>query len=82
MNCYLDYNIKTLANDFLAFDSLSQLEIKNVYVPYVNINNFFFQQFGEFEYKHHATVLIDKLILHSKNNSEKQFFVNVTDNNF
>ena len=82
LNVYLDYNIKTLVNDFVAFDSLTQLEIKNVYVPYVNINNFFFQKFGEFEYKHHATVLIDKLILHSKNNSEKQFFVNVTDNNF
>ena len=82
LNTYLDYNIKTLANDFLAFDSLTQLDVKNVYVPYVNINNFFFQKFGEFEYKHHATVLIDKLILHSKNNSEKQFFVNVTDKNF
>jgi hypothetical protein len=82
LDTYLDYNIKTLANDFLAFDSLTQLDVKNVYVPYVNINNFFFQKFGEFEYKHHATVLIDKLILHSKNNSEKQFFVNVTDKNF
>ena len=82
LNTYLEYNIKTLTNDFLAFDTLSQLEIKNVYVPYVNINNFFFQHFGEFEYKHYATVLIDKLILHAKNNSEKQFFVNVTDNTF
>ena len=82
LSLYLDYNIKTLANDFIAFDSLSQLEIKNVYIPYVNINNFFFQKFGEFEYKHSATVLIDKLILHSKNNSAKQCFVNVTNNNF
>ena len=75
---YLDYNIKTLVSDFIAFDTLAQLDIKNVYIPYVNLNNFFFQQFGEFEYKHHATVLIDKLILHCKNNSKKQFFVNVT----
>ncbi len=82
LNSYLDYNIKTLANDFIAFDSLSQLDIKNVYIPYVNINNFFFQKFGEFEYKHHATVLIDKLILHSKNNTSKQCFVNVTNNTF
>lgn len=82
LKTYLDYNIKTLANDYAAFDDLSQLDIKNVYVPYVNINNFFFQKFGEFEYKHHVTVLIDKLILHAKNNSEKQFFVHVTNNNF
>ncbi len=82
LKLYLSYNIKTLANDFIAFDSLSQLEVKNVYVPYININNFFFQKFGEFEYKHHSTILIDKLILHSKNNTEKQFFVNVTASNF
>ena len=82
LHLYLDYNIKTLTNDFIAFDDLSQLEIKNVYVPYININNFFFQKFGEFEYKHHSTVLIDKLILHSKNNTKKQFFVNVSENTF
>ena len=78
LNSYLDYSIKTLATDYIAFDSLAQAEVKNVYVPYVNLNNFFFQKFGEFEYKHHATVLIDKLLLHSKNNSNKQFFVNVS----
>ena len=78
LNTYLDYNIKTLTTDFIAFDSLSQLEVKNVYIPYVNLNNFFFQKFGEFEYKHHATVLIDKLISHTKNNASKQFFVNVS----
>ncbi|NVK53655.1 MAG: DUF3822 family protein [Flavobacteriaceae bacterium] len=79
---YLDYNIKILQNDFIAFDDLTQLDIKNVYIPYVNINNYFFQLFGEFEYKHHSTVLIDKLILHTKNNTDKQFFVNVNTSTF
>ncbi len=82
LNLYLDYNVKTLTNDYLAFDSLSQLDIKTVYIPYVNINNYLFQQFGEFEYKHHSTILIDKLVLHSKNNSEKQCFVHVSQRNF
>lgn len=82
INTYLEYNIKTLPTDFVAFDTLAQLEINNVYIPYVNINNFFFQKFGTFDYKHHTTVLIDKLIAHAKNNSEKQFFVNVNPGNF
>ena len=82
MNTYLEYNIKTLPTDFVAFDTLAQLEINNVYIPYVNINNFFFQKFGTFDYKHHATVLIDKLIAHTKNNLEQQFFVNVSPDNF
>jgi len=82
LKTYLEYNIKTLATDFIAFDTLSELEITNVYVPYVNINNFFFQQFGEFEYKHYATVLIDKLILHNKNVEDKTCFVHVSNNSF
>ncbi|WP_211296716.1 DUF3822 family protein [Polaribacter butkevichii] len=78
---YLNFNIKTLATDFIAFDDIENCNAKNVYVPYVNINNYLFQNFGEFEYKHHLTILIEKLIL--KNNSdEKKVFINVSKNNF
>ncbi|MGK0308870.1 MAG: hypothetical protein ACI8RP_001837 [Urechidicola sp.] len=74
---YLNFNIKTLATDFITFDDLGALNAKNVYVPYININNYLFQNFGEFEYKHHSTVLIEKLL---KNNTtkEKTMFVNVS----
>ena len=40
----------------------NEIESKNVYVPYVNINNFMFQHFGEFEYKHTITALLEKLL--------------------
>lgn len=69
LNSYLDFNIKTLASDFIAFDDLQQTSAKNVYIPYVNLNNFLFQHFGSFEYKHHSTVLIDKLLSYSKGES-------------
>ena len=82
LNSYLNYNIKTLTSDFITFDTISNIDAKNVYVPYVNINNFLFQKYGEFEYKHHATVLIDKLILHAKNNKEKQCYAYVSNNTF
>ncbi len=78
LKTYLDYTIKTLATDFIAFDDLPSLNAKNVYIPYVNVNNYLFQNFGEFEYKHHATILIDKLIGLSKEKIGKQFFVHVT----
>ena len=74
---YLNFNIKKLTIDYIAFDPLELLESKNVYIPYVNINNYLFQNFGEFEYKHHSTVLIEKL-LNSTNNIEKTMFVNVS----
>jgi len=76
---YLNFNIKKLTIDYIAFDSLEVLESKNVYIPYVNINNYLFQNFGGFEYKHHSTVLIEKL-LNSTNNIEKTMFVNVSKN--
>lgn len=73
---YLNYNIKTLVTDFISFDSIDVLKTKNVYVPYVNINNYLFQNFGEFEYKHYSTVLIEKLLKVNKSNN-KTMYVNV-----
>ena len=77
MAFYLNFNVKTLATDFITFDDLEALNAKNVYVPYVNINNYLFQNFGEFEYKHHSTVLIEKL-LKNTTTKEKTMFVNVS----
>jgi len=74
---YLNFNIKTLTSDFIAFDDIQGITAKNVYIPYVNINNFLFQNFGEFEYRHHLTLFIEKLI--SINNSDKKVvYVNVS----
>jgi hypothetical protein len=78
---YLNFNIKTLATDFIAFDQIENIEAKNVYVPYVNINNYLFQNFGNFEYKHHISVYIDKL-LKTTNTIDKTMFVNVFETTF
>lgn len=81
LNNYLKYTIKTLKNDFIAFDEIPALHAKNVYVPYVNINNYLFQNFGEFNYQHHSSVLIQKLL--SVNETEqKVMYVNVSKNSF
>ena len=80
LDSYLKYTVKTLSTDFITYDSLEAIEANTVYIPYVNINNYLFQNFGEFEYKHHSTILIDKLLNFSKEDSEKQFFVHVSKN--
>ncbi|WP_418645179.1 DUF3822 family protein [Tenacibaculum insulae] len=80
LDSYLKYTVKTLFTDFITYDTLDDAKISNVYIPYVNINNYLFQNFGEFEYKHHSSILIDKLLHFSKENSEKQFFVNTSSN--
>ncbi len=80
LESYLKFTVKTLFTDFITYDSLKTIEANTVYIPYVNINNYLFQNFGEFEYKHHSTILIDKLLNYSKEDSEKQFFVYVFPN--
>jgi hypothetical protein len=77
LSAYLQFSIKTLATDTFAFDSIPAIGAKNVYIPYVNVNNFLFQNFGEFEFKHHTTVLIEKLL--SKNKG-LNFYVHVSKN--
>ncbi|WP_198943172.1 DUF3822 family protein [Polaribacter tangerinus] len=79
LESYLKYNVKTLTTDFITYDSLANFNAKNVYIPYVNINNYLFQNFGSFEYKHHTTVLIEKIVAINRSN-EKTMYVNVTKN--
>ncbi|WP_343486714.1 DUF3822 family protein [Allomuricauda sp. d1] len=59
---YLKMNTKLLAHDHIVFDEISTLDIINVYVPLVNVNNYLFSLFGEFEFKHSGTVLIQTLV--------------------
>lgn len=55
---YLKYNAKLLAQDYLDYDIVEQREMVNVYVPYTNINNFFFDRYGDFTFLHSATVFL------------------------
>ncbi len=79
---YLQYSVKLLEDDFIAFDSIENTEIINVYVPFVNINNFLLDVYGAFTYKHASTILIEKLIQQFKNADKEICFINVTKNQF
>ncbi|WP_405607643.1 DUF3822 family protein [Polaribacter sp. Asnod1-A03] len=74
---YLNFNVKTLATDFITFDDLECIKAKNIFIPYININNYLFKNYGEFEYKHHTTILIEKLITINKS-EEKTLYLNVS----
>lgn len=79
---YLKYNCKILENDFIAYDELDQHEIVTVYVPYTNINNFFFDNFGSFTYKHSSTILTSSLLLQEKNSDHTTVFANMNEKSF
>ena len=79
---YLKYNIKVLDNDFIAYDELEQHDMVVVYIPYANINNFFFETFGSFTYKHASTILISSLLAQEKNSEDLRVYANMQDKFF
>ena len=79
---YLQYTVKVLENDFIAYDELNNSEIINVYIPFVNVNNFLLDTYESFTYKHSSTVLIENLLKQYKNLEGSFCFVNVTAGNF
>lgn len=82
LTTYLQYTVKLLDKDYITYDTISNTDIINVYVPFVNINNFFIDIYGSFYYKHSSTILIENLLQQYKNTPEKICFVNVAKNNF
>lgn len=79
---YLKFNTKVLQNDFIAYDELHPHNMVTVYIPYTNINNFFFDTFGSFTYKHSSTILVNSLLTQEKNSESTTVFANMNDASF
>jgi hypothetical protein len=79
---YLQYNTKVFDTDYFAVDEIGKYEMMNVYVPYVNINNYLIDQFGTFEYQHFSVILVSKLLDLSKNDVSQNMFIHVTQTHF
>ena len=82
LGSYLQFNTKVFETDYFSFDTLEKYEMNNVYIPYVNMNNYFIDQFGSFDYKHANTILVNKLLDLSKNNEDRKMFVHVCEGHF
>lgn len=82
LGSYLQYNTKVFETDFFDFDEIVNYEMNNVYIPYVNVNNFLIDQFGAFTYKHSSSVLVSKILEASKNIDDKLVFIHADSENF
>ncbi|MAT79995.1 MAG: hypothetical protein CMD13_04580 [Flavobacteriales bacterium] len=71
---YLKYNTQIRNDDFIAVDNLNNLKIKNIYIPYININNYLVDLFKNIEYFHYDSELLNKLYEIRRN---EEFFVHV-----
>ncbi|MDI9309508.1 MAG: DUF3822 family protein [Limnohabitans sp.] len=79
---YLQYNVKVFDNDFITYDEISNYEMNNVYIPYVNLNNSLIDIYGDFNYKHIASVLVKKILDLNKNNDEPMVYAHIQKENF
>ncbi|RMA64194.1 DUF3822 family protein [Ulvibacter antarcticus] len=59
---YLKFNSKILSNDYIANDLIKDQKLVVVYIPYVNINNYFFEKYGSFKYYHGVSVLLKNIM--------------------
>lgn len=76
---YIKYSSKIYKNDYIVFDPIENHDIINVYVPFVNINNFLLDKFGGFEYKHASTILVENLLNTYKFSERPHIFAHVLD---
>ncbi|MDC1471886.1 DUF3822 family protein [Flavobacteriaceae bacterium] len=79
---YLKFNTKILKTDFITFDNVQVADLVVVYVPLININNFIFDRFGSFEYKHSASVLLNRVLTIEKNSKSLKMYINIETSHF
>ncbi|MCH7524537.1 MAG: DUF3822 family protein [Bacteroidetes bacterium] len=79
---YLKFNTKILRSDYITFDTILANDSINVYVPYVNINNYIYDRFGTFGFKHFSTILIETILASEKHSSSTKMYANVCDYHF
>jgi len=78
---YLKFNSKLLKDDYPANDMIEEIGAVNVYLPYINVNNYLIEKFGSFNYYHYSTILIKKLIKHNSS-KDLTLYANIELNNF
>ena len=44
---YLKYDVKLLKNDVASYDNIEEIEAVNVYLPFINVNNYLIDIGGE-----------------------------------
>lgn len=74
---YLKFSSKIIKTDFISHDKIEVNNSINVFVPYVNINNYLFDIYGEFEYKHASTILLEQILRTKEASGVDKMYINV-----
>lgn len=76
---YLKFNSKILSTDYIAHDIIDSQDLVVVYVPFVNINNFFFDKYGSFQYYHGVTSLLKSVFKLEKHSIVPKMYLHIQD---
>jgi len=76
---YLKFNTKILATDHIEYDQVENHDMMTVYIPFVNVNNYIYELFGEFVFKHSGTVMVESLLTGQNIAKEPTCYVHVAD---
>ncbi len=79
---YLKFNTKILATDFIAYDIIETQDIVSIYIPYTNVNNFFFDTFGSFDYYHGMSLFLKSILDNEASYDAPRVFIHVHKNSF
>ncbi|MBT8259864.1 MAG: DUF3822 family protein [Bacteroidia bacterium] len=79
---YLKFNSRILQSDYITYDELKTIDSVNVYIPYVNLNNYLYDVFGAFEFNHSSTILLDSVLTTERHSDELKMYVHVAKNHF
>lgn len=79
---YLKFNVKIFNTDFVTYDDISSMGLINVYIPFVNINNYIFDRFGEFEYRHFSSILVETILHNHPDVTTPHMYVHVQQGHF
>lgn len=79
---YLKFSSKTYTNDYIVYDELENHDMVNVYIPFVNVNNFLLERFGSFEYKHFTTILVNNILNTYRYSEHPHMFAHIREDQF
>lgn len=79
---YVSFNNKVYKHDLVAYDLIEKEELYSVFIPYINVNNYFIDRFGSFSYKHITANAVENLMGIYKFSLKPHMFVNVEGNHF
>lgn len=78
---FLKFNVKILQTDVISKDYIAD-KMVNIYIPYTNILNYFFDKYGEFQYRHSVSVLVEELLKDANTRSGTTFYANIYESGF